>query len=167
MQVAHRLENAGVAVPGVAVGIAVGDGGPVDLYEARAGLDQPPGQQQALAERVAAIAVAQGRRFLVQVERFLGPAGEDQVEGLLIILVEGVVADLAVDAFHALLDEVAQLGPVLEAIRRQVGPEGQVVDLDAGVGVLEEEVGIVGPAEEAGGAGLVDDVALLHAAAAA
>ena len=49
--------------------------GQIDFDDARAGFDQPPGQQAALAERVAAVAVAQSRRLLcVEVERLAGPA---------------------------------------------------------------------------------------------
>ena len=45
----EALENLGVVVPAAVV----------DRHEAHAVLDQPPGQQAALAERVAAIALAQ------------------------------------------------------------------------------------------------------------
>ena len=45
-----------------------------------AGLDQPPGQQQRLAERVPAVAVADGRRLAVEPERPGHPAGGEQLE---------------------------------------------------------------------------------------
>ena len=54
--VAHPVGEVGVVVPRVVVG--VGDLGPDDLDDLRAGLDQAAGQQAALAERVAAVEVA-------------------------------------------------------------------------------------------------------------
>ena len=56
----------------------------VDRHIADAAFDQPPGHQTALAEGVAAIAVAHARRFKVEVEGFLGAARREQPEGALV-----------------------------------------------------------------------------------
>ena len=65
-------------------GLSVGSSGPrpVDLHQRHAGLDQPPGQQHALAPAVAAVAVAHGRRLLVEVERRPRRPAAEQVERL-------------------------------------------------------------------------------------
>ena len=63
----------------------------------RAGLDQPAGQQAALAERVPAVQVAGRVGLGVEVERVAGPARDDQAEGPVVVLVEVVVGDGLVD----------------------------------------------------------------------
>ncbi len=70
---AHPVLEIGVHVPA-----ARGD-----LHERDARLHQPAGQQAALAEGVAAVGVAEGRVFLLQVER-LHPGREDHVRRLLV-----------------------------------------------------------------------------------
>ena len=62
VQILQRTEIGGVRVPGVDFGIAVGDRRPVHLHEARAGLDQAAREQQALAERGQAVALARSCR---------------------------------------------------------------------------------------------------------
>src|SRR5262249_39754934 len=82
----HARAQADVDVPAVVV--AVGDLGPVDLDEARAGLDEAAGQQAALAEGGAAVAVARLGLLLAQVEGVAGAPGDDQAQGPAVILVE-------------------------------------------------------------------------------
>ncbi len=158
-------------VPGVVVG--VGDLRPVDLDEARAGLDQPAGQQTALAEGVHAVLLAQLLRLLVQVEGVARPAGDDQAQRLAIVVVEAVFLGRLLDVRHPLVDEVAELAAALQTHRRHFLPQLEVVGRDAVhlvhvhvVAGRVERVRVVGPAEEAGRAALADDVALLQSAAA-
>jgi hypothetical protein len=77
-----------VVVPGVVVG--VGDFGPDDFDDARAGFDEAAGEEAALAKGVAAVAVAEFFAFGGEVEGFAGAAGDDEVEGALVIFVEVV-----------------------------------------------------------------------------
>src|SRR4029079_12727560 len=46
VEVAQGAEVGGVGVPGIDRRIAVGDGGPIHLHDARAGFDQTAGEQQ-------------------------------------------------------------------------------------------------------------------------
>ena len=70
---AHRLEVFLVRVPTLAVDGDIG----------HAALDQPPGQQARLSERVAAVSLAQVVFFLGEVEH-LARVAEDQVVGLVL-----------------------------------------------------------------------------------
>jgi hypothetical protein len=65
----------------------VGGGGtgqqrPVDADQRHARLDQPPGQETALAEAGAAVALADAGRLAAEVERLAGGRRRDQVERL-------------------------------------------------------------------------------------
>ena len=154
-------------VPGMVVG--VGDFGPDDFDDAGAGFDQPAGQQATLAECVAAIAVAHLFRFLGEVERFAGAAGNNQVQRALVIIVEIVVLDGLVDFGHGLLDGVAQLGAALEPQGEHLRRQLEIVDPDmvhlvhvhvVALGI--ERVGIESLAEETGAAAFADDVGFLE-----
>ena len=74
-----RLEDADVMVPAAFV----------ERDERHAGLDQPAGQQAALADGRAAVRLADGVRLAADVERGLGLLRADQVVALLVVLVEG------------------------------------------------------------------------------
>ena len=63
----HAIRQTGVDVPRVAVGVR--DLRPVDLDEARAGLDEAPGHETALPEGVATVAISYLARFTFQVQR--------------------------------------------------------------------------------------------------
>ena len=80
MQIAQRTEIGGVRVPRISVGIAIGDRRPVHLHEPGARFDQTSSEQAALAEGVAAVAVADFFIFLRKVERFAGAAGKEVKE---------------------------------------------------------------------------------------
>jgi hypothetical protein len=112
--VLHALGEADVVVPGVVVG--VGDLGPDDFDDARAGFDEAAGEEAALAKGVAAVAVAEFFGFAVEVEGFAGAAGDDEVEAALVVFVEVVGGfDRLLDVGHGGVDGVAQLGAALEA----------------------------------------------------
>ena len=96
-----------------------------DLDERDAGLDQPAGQQAALAERGPAVGVAERLGFFIQVEG-LHVGREDHLGGLVVKCL--VVAD-AVGAAGAL--EARPLEPV-----EQAQPAAEAVGADPGLGVL-------------------------------
>ena len=54
-----------------------------------------------------------------EVERVAGPAGDDQAQGPVVVLVEVVLGDGLVDRRHAGVDRVAELGAALEPRRRR------------------------------------------------
>jgi hypothetical protein len=61
---------------------------PVNGHQADSRLDQPPGQQAALAKQVFSIAVAELLRFAIELEGLAGGARGDQTKGLLVIAVQ-------------------------------------------------------------------------------
>ena len=75
VEVAQRLEVGGMGIPGIHLGIAVGDGRPVQLDEPGSGFHQPAGQQGPLAEGGSAVAVPHLAGFLVQIEGIPSLAG--------------------------------------------------------------------------------------------
>ena len=156
-----------MVVPGVVVG--VGDLRPHHLDDARAGLDEPPGEEEALPEGVAAVAVADFDRLLVEREGLPGPPGDHEVQRPLVVFIELVVGDRLVDLRHRLVDERPQPGPALEPLGENVGAELEIVDADPAhllhvhvIAVGEERVGVEVAAEEPGRSPLADDVALLE-----
>ncbi len=163
----HAAGEADVDIPGVVV--AVGDFRPDHFDDARAGFDQAAGEEAALAERVAAVAVANFVGLIAERERFAGLAGRDEAEGRVVVFVEVVLGDGLVDFGHALVDHVAEAGAAIEPRFAHFGPQREVIDLDAvelvHVHVVargEQVVRVVRAAEKAGGARLVDDIALLQ-----
>ena len=60
---------------------------PVEIAE---GVDQAAGQQETLAERVAAVGVAELRFFLVEIERAGRLRRGDDVERCFVVLVDGI-----------------------------------------------------------------------------
>ena len=85
---------------------------PVDLHQRHARLDQPPRQQHALAELIAAIAIAHRRRFLIQVERPPRACRAQQVERLLRAIVEARDGTAAVDGVEVAVDLLQQREPI-------------------------------------------------------
>src|SRR5271157_914764 len=126
--VAHPVGQVHVVVPRVVVG--VGNLRPDDLDNLRAGLDQPAGEQAALAERVPAVQVAGLGRLGLEVEGITGTSRNDEAERPVVILVELEIRDGRVYRFHAGVEGVAQLGPALQSHGENLGPELEVVDLD-------------------------------------
>ena len=92
MQVAQRTEVRRVRIEGVHERIAIRHGGPVHLHKPRARFNQAAREQQALAERMAAIFVAQRILFLGEIEGIAGAAGRDEVESFLIIAVDARIS---------------------------------------------------------------------------
>ena len=149
--------------------VRVGDLGPVDFDEARAGLNEPAGQKQALAKRVLAIAFAHGRRFFGQVEGVAGSAGNDQAQRFAVILIQIVLGGGLFQVRHAGGDQVAELGAALQPHTRYFRSQLEVVHRDMVhlvhvhiVAGRVEVVGIVGSAQESRRAGLADHVAFLQ-----
>ena len=165
----HALRQSGVVIPTVV--IRVRDFGPDHFDDLGPRLDETAGEETALAEGVATVGVAQLGIFGVEVEGVAGAARDDEIEGLAVVLVEVVALDRLLDDRHLIGESVAQFSSALEAQGKDVGTELQVVDPDLRhfvhvhvVPVGEEVVGIVGLAEEAGGAPFVDHVGLLNGA---
>ena len=165
----HAFGEALVVVPGVVVG--VGDLGPDDLDDARAGFDEAAGEEEALAKGVAAVAVAEFFALGGEVEGCAGAAGDDEVEGALIIFVEVVVRGRFLDVGHGGFDGLAEFGAAFEAQREDLLRELEVLGFEAihfrhveVVAFGVEGVGVEGFAEEAGGAALADDVGFLERA---
>ena len=114
MQVLQRSEIRGVRVPGVDFRIAVGDRRPVHLHEPGAGFDQSPRHQQALPERGHAVALAHLVRFLGEIEGVARLAGQHEIEGLAVILVDRLVVQRLLEIAHRSVDALQQLEPVLQ-----------------------------------------------------
>ena len=75
-------------VPRINRRIAVRDRRPIELHEARPGFDQSAGQQRPLAEGRPAVLFPDLRLFLLEVEGIARLAGQKQVIGSLVILVQ-------------------------------------------------------------------------------
>ena len=71
--------------------VGVGYLGPDDFNHPRARFNQAPGQEAALAKRIATVLIAHLLRLLSEIERITRPPGHDQVQRALVILVEIVV----------------------------------------------------------------------------
>ena len=86
----------------------------VDRHEPHAALDQPPGQQAALAESGHPVALAGRRRLAGQVERLAGLRARHQAEGRLEVAVEegGVLGGL--EGGDGVVHELADLPPAIE-----------------------------------------------------
>ena len=156
-------------VPRVIVGVR--DFGPDDLDHAGAGLDEAAGEEERLAEGIHAVAGAHLVVLAVDGEGVARLAAGDEVEGLAVVFVEVVIGDGLVDVGHRFLNGLAEGGAALEALGVDLGPQVEVIDMDAVhlghvevVAIGEERVGIEGFAEEAGGAALADDVGFLQRA---
>src|SRR5262249_54012632 len=91
----------------------------VDLDEGNAGLDESPGEQAALAEGSAAVAVADAVLFLADVER-LQPRTADHLRGA------GVEVAMILNQFRA-----AGLGEVLFEVLHQVDATAEPLLADA------------------------------------
>ena len=102
-----ELRGGAVVVPGDAV----------DRDERRARLDQPPGQQGALAEGVPAVAVAQTAAARRRCRRRVGHGLAGQhVEGALVVGVE--VAELRVGLAAELVQRLEHAAAVFQAVER-------------------------------------------------
>src|SRR5204862_6642627 len=95
----------------------IGTAKPVDLYQRHARLDQPPGQQAALAELVPAVALADRLGFLLQVERRPGSGRAEQVEGLLGAAVVASRHSLPLDGRERPVEPAQQVLPAAEPVR--------------------------------------------------
>jgi hypothetical protein len=162
-----RPGKSGVMVPRVIVGI--GDLRPDDFDNLRPGLHQPPRQEAALAERVAAIALAQFRGFFVEVESIPGASRKHQPQRLTVVFIECRFADGVVEGRHAGIDHVSQFRPAFQPCGGYFGPQFQVVDVQPvhlrQIHVVpggEERVRVVGPAQKTGRSPLADHIALLQ-----
>src|SRR5687768_17798018 len=116
MQILERAEIGGVGVPRVNFWIAVGDGGPVYLHEARSGLDQSPCQEQPLAKRVASVTISDLRRFKREIERVAGASRRNEIEGLLVIRIERVTSHRLLHFGHGGFDLLQQTRAAIEAL---------------------------------------------------
>ena len=103
------------AVEVVVVGVPGLDAAHVGLDDGDAGLDQPAGQQERLAVRVAAVAVAGFGRIPVDLEGGGDLAGEQERVGDFLLASEGVVFGLAHPGVALTVDGVVELFALLEA----------------------------------------------------
>src|SRR5581483_1768193 len=115
-----RREIGGVRIPRVDFGIAVGHRGPIHLHEARAGLDEPPREQQSLSESGAAVAVANLVGLLGEIERIARFTREHQVESLPVILIDSVALERLFEIGHGIVDAFQEFEAILEALWRNL-----------------------------------------------
>ncbi len=125
----HPVGEADMMIPRVFVG--VGDFGPDDLNDPRAGFDEAAGEEAALAERVASIAIPHCIGFLVKVEGIPRATGNDEVQGFLIVVVEVELFDGFLDFRHRLFDGAAEVRAALETEAEDFGREFEIFDLDS------------------------------------
>ena len=118
MEVLQGPEIGGVGVPRIDFGIAVGHGRPVHLHEARARLDQAAREQQSLAERGQAVALAHLVGLLGEVEGVARLAGEHQFERLGVVFVDRVALQRLLQIRHGIVDALQQLEAILQTLRR-------------------------------------------------
>ena len=165
----HAFLEALMDIPGMIV--TVGDLGPDNLNDARAGFHQPAGEQAALAKGVPAIEFAGLVIFLADIKGIAGAAADDEVQGLIVIFVQVKLGDGFVQFGRSLVNGVAQACAATQALAENLGAHLKVIDLDlvhlAHVHVATgrvQVIRIVGLAEEAGSATLSDDIAFLQRA---
>ena len=121
----------------------------VDGDERAPRLDQPAGQQAALAPAVPAVAVAQPRVFLADVERPPRRRPADELERLLGEAVHRLLRVGRLDGARHRVEVRSTGRGGLRAARAQAGREVQVVDLEVGgVGVAAGHERVVRGAEE-------------------
>ena len=161
MEISQGAEIGRMSVEGIDLWIAIGHRRPVDLHEAGARFDQPPGQKQALSKRMAAITVAKLVRFLREVKGVSGAAGGNEIEGFLVIAVQRVVGDGFLHVRHCFLDFFQERRAAFQAFFGNFLAHRQVVQLDIFVRVLIKIIRVVRGAEETGGAAFADDIAFL------
>src|SRR5262249_31791748 len=101
--------------------------------EGDARLDQPARQEAALAERIAAVEIAELRGLALDVERLLGLSRRDEVVALLVVFIEGVdgVAGRLVDDPPEVVDASAKGAPRFEAFGLQPARDRHVADAEA------------------------------------
>ena len=156
-------------IPRVFVG--VGDLGPDDFDDSSAGFDEAAGEEAALAESVASVAIAHRVCLLVEVEGIPRATGDDEVQGFLVVVVEVELFDGFLDFRHRLFDGAAEISAALEAEAEDFGWKFEIFDLDS-VHFTHVEIvagGVQGVRierfpEEAGGAAFAHYVGLLERA---
>jgi len=99
---------------------------PVHVHEAHAGLDQPAGDERALAEHITAVAVAQPRVLGGEVERHLELRRRQQAEGPLPGAVEVVRRRPGVGPAVGVVELLQQGAAGVEPVESQVRSEGGV-----------------------------------------
>ena len=133
----ERLEIALVRVPAL-------DVPHVDLDDRHAGLHQPLGQQERLAEHVAAVAVADPRVFLAEREGPRDLARQEERIRLLTLVRERVGRRSAFPGLAMLGDLVEQVAAAVEALDAQADGQGEAFLAEVGaVGVLLDLPGVV------------------------
>src|SRR5262249_8359232 len=110
-------------------------------------LDQPAGQQQRLAEGVAAVAVAGAVAFARQVEGPPGLRPGDQVERSLVVAV--VIGAGPVQCGPAAIDRRQQRLPAAQPAALGAGGAGEGGNT-RGAGVVADEQGVVPATQETG-----------------
>ena len=104
---------------------------PVHLHEPRAGLDEPSGEQAALAELVAAVAVAGGGGFAFQLEGGAGRGVLHDIEGALLHAVQRGDGLAAGGGEEMVVELAQQASPLRDAQRGDADGEFQAVNLEA------------------------------------
>ncbi|MEY5015107.1 MAG: hypothetical protein RIS92_1465 [Verrucomicrobiota bacterium] len=165
----HPVGEADMMIPRVFVGVR--DLGPDDFDDSSAGFDEAASEQAALAEGVASVAIPHRVSFLVEVEGVPSAAGDDEVQGFLVVVVEVELFDGFLDFRHRFFDGAAEVSAALEAEAEDFGWEFEIFDLDS-VHFTHVEIvagGVQGVRierfpEEACGAAFAHDVGLLKRA---
>ena len=124
-----------------------------------------------MAKGVAAIAVTQFLRLTLQGKGIPSPTTGDEAQGLVVVAVQAEVFDRRLNGRHLGGDGVTQFGAALQTDGEKIRTELEVIDLDAVhfaqiqvVAFRIERVGIVGFAQESGGATFAHHVGLLQGA---
>src|SRR5579864_3903175 len=138
MQILERTEVRGVGIPGIYFRITVCYRRPINLYESRASLDQAAGQQHALSEGGHAVTLAHFVGFLREVERVASLAGEDEIESLAVIFVDGLRVEGLLQIGHRPVDSFEKLKAIFQPVRTDVLAQRQIVDLERLGGILIE-----------------------------
>ena len=108
-----------------------------------------------------AVLIAHLVRLLGQIKRVARAAREHEVERLLVIFIQRVIGNCFLHFGHGFFDFLEQRGTPFHPLLRDALAQREVIQFYLPGRVLIKVIGIVGRAEEAGGAAFADHVALL------
>ena len=103
----------------------------IDGDELHARLDQPAGEQAALAVGRAAVAVADFRRLGRQVERLPDLGAGQHADGPVVVVVEAAGLGRVFEQLRLPIDELLHLAAAVQPVERQIGGQAQLGQLES------------------------------------